>query len=107
MADEDSEPLAELARRHNADMRAIRKYQRITGNNLLWPDHADLCVWLLEQDDKQEAVIARQNKLIQVLARAFRALHEFNEGTHGEAFRMLAEWEREGPEGSGQQGGVQ
>ena len=30
-----------------ADMRAIKEWQRVTGRELTWPDHADLCVWLL------------------------------------------------------------
>lgn len=36
--------------RWNADMRAIKKWQEAhPGNDFVWPDHADLCVWLLEQ----------------------------------------------------------
>jgi hypothetical protein len=36
--------------RWKADMRAIRRWQEAhPGNDLTWPDHADLCVWLLEQ----------------------------------------------------------
>ena len=37
--------------RWNADMRAIKRWQAATGRILVWPDHADLCVWLLEQLD--------------------------------------------------------
>ena len=36
--------------RWDADMRAIRRWQVAhPGNDLVWPDHADLVVWLLEQ----------------------------------------------------------
>jgi hypothetical protein len=35
--------------RWNADMRAIKRWQAATGRKLTWPDHADLCVWLLEE----------------------------------------------------------
>lgn len=35
--------------RWKADMRAIKRWQEATGRTLVWPDHADLCVWLLEQ----------------------------------------------------------
>lgn len=36
--------------RWNADMRAIRRWQQAhPGNDLVWPDHADLCVWLMDQ----------------------------------------------------------
>lgn len=40
--------------RWNADMRAIKRWQAATGRELVWPDHADLCVWLLEQLDAVE-----------------------------------------------------
>jgi hypothetical protein len=40
--------------RWQADMRAIKKWQKATGKKLVWPDHADLCVWLLEQLDKKK-----------------------------------------------------
>lgn len=36
--------------RWNADMRAIKRWQAAhPGNDLVWPDHADLVVWLLDQ----------------------------------------------------------
>ncbi len=36
--------------RWKADMRAIKRWQAAhPGNELVWPDHADLVVWLLEQ----------------------------------------------------------
>src|SRR5262249_52215733 len=36
--------------RWKADMRAIKRWQAAApGRELTWPDHADLCVWLLEQ----------------------------------------------------------
>lgn len=39
--------------RWNADMRAIKRWQAAApGRELTWPDHADLCVWLLEQSDR-------------------------------------------------------
>lgn len=44
-----------FALRWNADMRAIKRWQAATGRELVWPDHADLCVWLLEQLDAVEA----------------------------------------------------
>lgn len=37
--------------RWKADMRAIKRWQAATGRDLVWPDHADLVVWLLEQLD--------------------------------------------------------
>ena len=39
--------------RWNADMRAIKRWQAAhPGNDLTWPDHADLVVWLMEQLDQ-------------------------------------------------------
>jgi hypothetical protein len=35
--------------RWKADMRAIKKWQEKTGRELVWPDHADLCVWLMDE----------------------------------------------------------
>lgn len=36
--------------RWEADMRAIKRWQAAEpGRELTWPDHADLCVWLLER----------------------------------------------------------
>lgn len=60
-AETDAEKLAELEAlfdlRHNADMRAIKCWQEATGRDLIWPDQADLCVWLLEQLDKTRALL--------------------------------------------------
>jgi hypothetical protein len=40
--------------RWKADMRAIKRWQDAhPGNELVWPDHADLVVWLMEQLDPQ------------------------------------------------------
>lgn len=41
--------------RHKADMRAIKRWQAETGKDLAWPDHADLCVWLLEKNEHAES----------------------------------------------------
>ena len=35
--------------RWKADLRAIEKWQKQTGEKLVWPDHGDLCIWLLGQ----------------------------------------------------------
>lgn len=41
--------------RWQADQRAIKRWQAATGRTMTWPDHADLCVWLMEQLDAKEA----------------------------------------------------
>lgn len=54
--------------RWNADMRAIKRWQAAhPDQKRTWPDHADLCVWLLEQDDQLRATIARQEQAIEQL----------------------------------------
>ena len=37
--------------RWKADMRAVKMWREKTGQDLVCPDHADLCVWLLEELD--------------------------------------------------------
>lgn len=59
-----SEELADLRwgsdLRWKADMRAIKRWQEANpGNDLTWPDHADLCVWLLGENDCLKEEIAR------------------------------------------------
>jgi len=53
--------------RHSADMRAIKRWQEAhPGNELVWPDHADLCVWLLgrvtQLEKSLEQIADRENK---------------------------------------------
>ncbi len=48
--------------RWKADMRAITRWQIATGRLLVWPDHADLCVWLMEQNDQLRAENERLTK---------------------------------------------
>jgi len=40
--------------RWKADMRGIKRWQNATGRELVWPDHADLIVWLLERIEALE-----------------------------------------------------
>jgi hypothetical protein len=48
-----------FAMRWKADMKAIERWQNATGKDLVWPDHADLCVWLLEQRDELLGALSR------------------------------------------------
>jgi hypothetical protein len=41
--------------RWDADMRAIDRWHKQTGKTMIWPDHVDLVMWLLEQLEKKEA----------------------------------------------------
>ena len=50
MAEELEDMQCTFDLRWKADMRAIKRWQEAhPGNDLVWPDHADLVVWLLEQ----------------------------------------------------------
>jgi hypothetical protein len=50
IADDIEEHRASFDLRWKADMRAIKRWQNAhPGKQLVWPDHADLVVWLLEQ----------------------------------------------------------
>jgi hypothetical protein len=51
--------------RWNADMKAIARWQESTGRELVWPDHADLCVWLMQEIKR---VGAERDELRQQLA---------------------------------------
>lgn len=46
--------------RWKADMRAIKRWQETTGEELTWPDHADLCVWLMEQLDQRGEITDKE-----------------------------------------------
>lgn len=49
-ADELEHSFVSFDIRWNADMRAIKRWQDAhPGKDNVWPDHADLCVWLLGQ----------------------------------------------------------
>lgn len=50
VATELDELRATFQLRWDADMRAIKRWQAAhPGNELVWPDHADLVVWLMDQ----------------------------------------------------------
>jgi hypothetical protein len=40
--------------RDESDRRAIKRWQDATGRELVLPDHADLCAWLMERIQKLE-----------------------------------------------------
>ena len=44
--------------RWKADMRAIKRWQEANGQPDMWPDHADLCVWLMGQLEEERAYTA-------------------------------------------------
>lgn len=45
--------------RWDADMRAIKRWHESGGDELTWPDHADLCVWLMERVDSMEKALLK------------------------------------------------
>ena len=44
--------------RWEADMRAIKRWHDAGGDELTWPDHVELQIWLLEQLDARDSIIA-------------------------------------------------
>ena len=44
-----------LALQCKAGQRAIRMWQAETGKDLVWPDKADLCVWLMQKNEQLQA----------------------------------------------------
>ena len=44
--------------RYKADMRAREMWHKAGGDEMTWPDHADLCVWLLQELAKIKAQLA-------------------------------------------------
>ena len=54
---DQAEQEASFQLRWDADQRAIKRWQEAhPGNENVWPDHADLCVWLLEQLEGKDQV---------------------------------------------------
>ena len=51
--------------RQKADWRAIDRWQKATGKTMQLPDHADLCVWLMERLEEAEAALAEANKKVE------------------------------------------
>lgn len=47
----EAEESADL--RHRADLRAVQMWRAATGKDLVHPDHADLCLWLMDRLDSQ------------------------------------------------------
>lgn len=63
--------------RWKADMRAIKRWQSAgDGRELKWPDHADLCVWLLDQWVDSETKLALADALNETLSAQVRDLTE-------------------------------
>lgn len=54
--------------RWDADMRAIKRWQAAhPGNELVWPDHADMVIWLLEQLDTARQLAEDRSTVIGIV----------------------------------------
>lgn len=54
---------------HDAGKRATEMWQKATGDTRTWPDHAKLCVWLLERlADAEEMASARLDEMNKLTA---------------------------------------
>lgn len=57
LLDETEDYRAFFELRWDADLRAIKRWQDAhPGGELVWPDHADLVIWLLDRIERLEAV---------------------------------------------------
>jgi len=83
--------------RWDADMRAIKRWQEATGATDTWPDHADLCVWLLEQLDTHKKEQAREldARLNKLRFKAHDEKCELYAKIIGDAQHRLEHWEHE------------
>lgn len=54
--------------RWKAGMRAIDRWQKATGQELVWLDHSDLCVWLINLTEAQESEINKLKEENRILA---------------------------------------
>ena len=59
-----AEMQAEFDLRWKADMRAIEQWKEAHLVSSVWPDHADMVVWLLARADKAEAGLAELGRML-------------------------------------------
>ena len=72
--------------RWKADQRAIKRWQEATGKTRIWPDHADLCVWLLEQLERNEALL----QMMEEAVAAMEAAREVMAAISGDSIQVPA-----------------
>lgn len=70
LLDEIDAQQASAKLRWQADMRAIKRWESLTGKTMTWPDHADLCTWLMLEVD----AIRADNEKLRAIARAAKAV---------------------------------
>lgn len=57
--------------RWRADQRAIKCWQEAhPGNDLVWPDHADMVVWLMDECERMRHDLDRYSSSVQLMSRA-------------------------------------
>ena len=77
LAQNNMELEASFDLRHKADMRAIARWRAAApGRELILPDHADLCVWLLEQLEENHRLYRNLLSRSEALAGAFRDAYD-------------------------------
>jgi hypothetical protein len=79
--------------RHDADMRAIKQWQEAhPERELVWPDHVDLVVWLMEQIAALTANIENMDKIYHGTVEALTAWNkELEADALVKALRLLGE----------------
>ena len=68
--------------RWKADMRAIKRWQKAHSDNpgaeLIWPDHADLVVWLMGETERWKTI--HREEVVKLTA---RVIHRWRHPTYG------------------------
>lgn len=64
LVQENTDQRQTIALIHKASMRGIKMWQEKTGRDMVWPDHGDLCEWLLDEIDKRDEEIVQLKEAI-------------------------------------------
>jgi len=71
LAEKRDDLQATFDQRWRADQRAIKAWQDAhPGNDLVWPSHDDLCLWLLAERDEAKAAAARAEEAASIAREA-------------------------------------
>ncbi len=79
--------------RQAADKRATQLWHDAGGDELTWPDHTDLCVWLMVQNDELRAAVSRLNTSRTKSITGLESMVEQREATTKDVRELIEQWE--------------